>query len=134
MSSSSAAAEDLDDFECSICVELLYEPYTCPCGHSFCRRCAGEARRRDPRCPTCRASWRDAPANLPISSTLATAIRRIAPAEYAARAAEALGRRGLGVVVIVAGQRRAGELRHERRVESLRGVARAMGAKAAAQS
>jgi Lon protease-like protein len=89
MSSPSAAAEDLDNFECSICVELLYEPYTGPCGHSFCRRCAGEARRRDPRCPTCRASWRDAPANLPISSTLATAIRRIAPAEYAARAAEA---------------------------------------------
>ena len=89
-SSRSAAAENLDDFECSICVELLYEPYTGPCGHSFCRRCAGEARCRDPRCPTCRASWRDAPANLPVSSTLATAIQRIAPAEYAARAAGCL--------------------------------------------
>lgn len=88
-SSRSAAAENLDDFECSICVELLYEPYTGPCGHSFCRRCAGEARCRDPRCPTCRASWRDGPANLPVSSTLATAIQRIAPAEYTARAAEA---------------------------------------------
>ena len=89
-STRNAAAENLDDFECSICVELLYEPYTGPCGHSFCRRCAGEARRRDPRCPTCRASWRGVPANLPVSSALATAIRRIAPSEYAARATEAL--------------------------------------------
>ena len=87
-SSSRQPAENLDEFECSICVELLYEPYTGPCGHSFCRRCAGEARRRDPRCPTCRASWRGVPANLPISSALATAIRRLAPSEYAARAAE----------------------------------------------
>ena len=85
-----AAAENLDEFECSICVELLYDPYTGPCGHSFCRRCAGEARRRDPRCPTCRASWRGVPANLPVSSALATAIRRIAPSEYAARGAEAV--------------------------------------------
>ena len=87
-STRNAAAENLDEFECSICVELLYEPYTGPCGHSFCRRCAGEARRRDPRCPTCRASWRGVPANLPVSSALATAIRRLAPSEYAARAAE----------------------------------------------
>ena len=88
-SSSRGAAETWTSSSVPICVELLYEPYTGPCGHSFCRRCAGEARRRDPRCPTCRASWRGVPANLPVSSALATAIRRLAPAEYAARAAEA---------------------------------------------
>ena len=44
-STRNAAAENLDEYECSICVELLYEPYTGPCGHSFCRRCAGAAPR-----------------------------------------------------------------------------------------
>ena len=28
-----------DDFECTLCMKLLYQPVTTPCGHSFCRSC-----------------------------------------------------------------------------------------------
>ena len=30
------------EFECPLCLKLLYDPTTSPCGHSFCRRCAYE--------------------------------------------------------------------------------------------
>ncbi|KAL0757297.1 hypothetical protein Bca101_094965 [Brassica carinata] len=32
-------AERSDDFDCTVCLKLLYEPATTPCGHTFCRLC-----------------------------------------------------------------------------------------------
>ncbi|KAG6412292.1 hypothetical protein SASPL_124967 [Salvia splendens] len=28
-----------DDYDCTLCLKLLFEPITTPCGHSFCRSC-----------------------------------------------------------------------------------------------
>ncbi|XP_075253728.1 uncharacterized protein LOC142345536 [Convolutriloba macropyga] len=52
-----------DVFKCSICFEILLEPTTINCGHSFCRICLArwfEARklaRQSFICPECRKQW-----------------------------------------------------------------------------
>jgi hypothetical protein len=40
---------------CSICTEVLLNPTTTSCGHSFCYDCLEEWEDRNPTCPTCRA-------------------------------------------------------------------------------
>lgn len=58
-------ASDLvpDVFKCSICFEILLEPTTINCGHSFCRICLArwfEARKLARQafiCPECRKQW-----------------------------------------------------------------------------
>jgi len=46
-----------EDFECSICLELLCEPLLLPCGHVFCRRClTGSLKSDNQRCALCRSS------------------------------------------------------------------------------
>ena len=52
-SSSGAAAWD-SDLECTLCMEMLYEPVTTPCGHTFCQGCFYRAMDHNNRCPMCR--------------------------------------------------------------------------------
>ncbi|CAJ1934957.1 unnamed protein product [Cylindrotheca closterium] len=45
----------IEDFECILCLRLLYEPTTLKCGHSFCRTCVEELYQQNhAKCPTCR--------------------------------------------------------------------------------
>ncbi|GMP33403.1 hypothetical protein CsSME_00006737 [Camellia sinensis var. sinensis] len=46
--------ERTDDFDCTLCLKLLYEPITTPCGHSFCRSCLFQSMDQSNRCPLCR--------------------------------------------------------------------------------
>lgn len=42
--------------ECAICLALLCEPITTPCGHSFCRPClVSTLRKNKKKCPSCRS-------------------------------------------------------------------------------
>ncbi len=43
-----------DDLECILCMKLLYEPVTTPCGHTFCQPCFSRALDHSNKCPNCR--------------------------------------------------------------------------------
>ncbi|XP_077466013.1 LON peptidase N-terminal domain and RING finger protein 3-like [Stigmatopora argus] len=45
---------DPTDLECSLCIRLLYEPVTTPCGHSFCLQCLKRCLDHNPKCPLCK--------------------------------------------------------------------------------
>ncbi|KAL4360599.1 hypothetical protein GQ457_04G033630 [Hibiscus cannabinus] len=58
-SSPSPALECMDklrqELSCAICLDIMYEPSTTPCGHSFCKKCLRSAADKcGKRCPKCR--------------------------------------------------------------------------------
>ena len=50
-----AAAVCAEDYECVLCLRLLFEPVTLRCGHSFCLHCCAALQAtRHAKCPSCR--------------------------------------------------------------------------------
>jgi hypothetical protein len=74
MAARETPGEDLEKaLECSLCLSLVCEPVSTPCGHSFCRICLVKALRRyQKKCPSCRSvchvSAEDAPVNIMIQN------------------------------------------------------------------
>ncbi|XP_038123148.1 tripartite motif-containing protein 16-like [Cyprinodon tularosa] len=80
---------DQGNLSCSICLDLLKEPVTIPCGHSYCMNCIKvswrqEDQRRIHSCPQCRKTWRQRPVlkkNITLSA-LVESLRNSAPADH----------------------------------------------------
>ncbi|KAM4664051.1 LON peptidase N-terminal domain and RING finger protein 3 [Discoglossus pictus] len=45
---------DPSDLDCSLCMRLLYEPVTTPCGHTYCLKCLERCLDHNPKCPLCK--------------------------------------------------------------------------------
>ncbi|KMT10760.1 hypothetical protein BVRB_5g114180 [Beta vulgaris subsp. vulgaris] len=80
--------ERSDEFDCTLCLKLLYEPVTTPCGHSFCRSCLFQSMDRSNKCPLCRTVLFITPRASAISVTLNNIIQKNFPEEYAERKSE----------------------------------------------
>ncbi|XP_017538314.2 uncharacterized protein LOC108411325 isoform X1 [Pygocentrus nattereri] len=54
---------DLDQYSCSICLDLMKNPVTIPCGHSYCMFCISSYWDMDKRnnCPQCRQNFGSRP-------------------------------------------------------------------------
>ncbi|XP_057208681.1 E3 ubiquitin/ISG15 ligase TRIM25-like [Triplophysa rosa] len=70
-----------DRYSCAICLDLLKDPVTIPCGHSYCMRCIDKCwNTEDPRraysCPQCRHIFNSKP-SLNRSTVLAEIMERV---------------------------------------------------------
>jgi len=80
---------DVTLLECSICLNLLAEPISIPCGHTFCRTCLVTAQQRSQKkCPLCRAVCVVDAANQNENIHLSAILKVCFPQHYAERLKE----------------------------------------------
>lgn len=81
--------------QCPVCLDVLTDPLTTPCGHAYCAACVSRALEARPACPTCGAHVQSASACTP-SHALRTLASTLGPAALAAAAGKAAAGGGGG--------------------------------------
>ncbi|KAF4099525.1 uncharacterized protein ftr97 isoform X8 [Onychostoma macrolepis] len=86
---------DHDQYSCSICLELLRDPVTIPCGHSYCMSCINECwstndQKGTYRCPQCRQTFNSKPP-LNRSTVLAEIMEKLRSTELSESAKSLAG-------------------------------------------
>ena len=72
-----------DEFNCVICLDLMYQPVTTPCGHTYCKQCLQDALEVKPECITCREPIQtNFMVSLPVNITLQKVIEKRYPELY----------------------------------------------------
>jgi len=74
-------------FDCPVCQQLLFEPITTSCGHTFCKSCALRSVDHDNKCPMCRSVIVITP-EFGIAALLQQIIRQNFPEQYEQRKQE----------------------------------------------
>ena len=75
--------------ECSVCLNMLCEPITISCGHTFCRRClVNSLKRHKKKCPSCRAVCHTSAEDANENSALKSLVVTINPELYKRREEE----------------------------------------------
>lgn len=77
----------LGDLDCTVCSQLLYDPVTISCGHSYCSRCLKKALGYQSACPACRVPCYYS-GKLPINIVLRSILEEALPVETAERRKE----------------------------------------------
>ncbi|KAM9311524.1 LON peptidase N-terminal domain and RING finger protein 1-like [Gastrophryne carolinensis] len=75
------------DVECSLCIRILLDPVTTPCGHTFCKGCLLRSMDHRPYCPLCKQSLQEylRVAHYAVTGILVDLMAAIFPLEIAER-------------------------------------------------
>lgn len=76
---------ETEDFECKLCYNLLFQPVTTICGHTFCRECLQRCLDHRLECPCCRTTldqYHRGTRKMDITQELETILVKYFPADY----------------------------------------------------